>query len=89
VLAHTLTHWRFHLNEWVIDHLDRMGHMKDEEVLRRENLSVKKRTRNANEVLDKMVTTGEVDKLWRDFHLNLKSAREKEVRYCVFLLGRI
>jgi hypothetical protein len=86
VLAHTLTHWRFHLNEWVIDHLERMGHMKDDEVLRRNNLSVKRKTRNANEVLDKMVKTGEVDKLWRDFHLNLKSAREKEVCFCVALL---
>ncbi|KAJ5219463.1 uncharacterized protein N7498_001562 [Penicillium cinerascens] len=30
-LAHTLTHWRFHLNEWVVDYLDRMGHMADAE----------------------------------------------------------
>lgn len=86
MLAHTLTHWRFHLNEWVIDHLERMGHMADDEVLRRNNLSVKRRTRNANEVLDKMAKTGEVDKLWRDFHLNLKSAREKEVCSRVALL---
>ncbi|CAG8284156.1 unnamed protein product [Penicillium salamii] len=78
-LAHTLTHWRYHLNEWVIDHLERMGLMVDDEILRRNNLSVKRRTRNANDVLDMMVTTGEVEKLWRDFHLNLKSAREKEV----------
>lgn len=53
--------------------------MDDDEILRRNDLSVKRKTRNANDVLDKMTGTGEVDKLWRDFHINLKSAREKEV----------
>ncbi|KAJ5553311.1 hypothetical protein N7494_002689 [Penicillium frequentans] len=75
-LAHTLTHWRFHLNEWVVDYLDRMGQMADSEVLRRNGLSQKRKTRNAIAVLDGMVTTGEVEKLWRDFHTNLKAARE-------------
>ncbi|KAG0155049.1 putative transcription factor IIIc-like protein [Penicillium digitatum] len=77
-LAHTLTHWRYHLNEWVIDFLERTGHMDDDEILRRNDMSVKRKTRNANEVLGSMTGTGEVDKLWRDFHINLKSAREKE-----------
>ncbi|KAJ5717162.1 hypothetical protein N7488_002808 [Penicillium malachiteum] len=74
-LAHTLTHWRFHLNEWVVDYLERMGHMTDEEVLRRNNLSQKRKTRNAIKVLGSMITAGEVEKLWRDFHTNLKAAR--------------
>ncbi|KAJ5627938.1 hypothetical protein N7490_010166 [Penicillium lividum] len=78
-MAHTLIHWRFHLNEWVVDHLDRMGHMADSEVLRRNGLSQKRKTRNAIAVLDGMVTTGEVDKLYRDFHMNLKSARESQL----------
>ncbi|CAG8145480.1 unnamed protein product [Penicillium nalgiovense] len=80
-LAHTLTHWRYHLNEWVIDYLERTGHMDDDEILRRNDMSVKRKTRNANDVLDSMTGTGEVDKLWRDFHINLKSAREKESIY--------
>lgn len=56
--------------------------MDDDEILRRNDLSVKRKTRNANDVLDTMTGTGEVDKLWRDFHINLKSAREKEVCDC-------
>ncbi|OQE40796.1 hypothetical protein PENCOP_c005G06736 [Penicillium coprophilum] len=80
-LAHTLTHWRYHLNEWVIDFLDRAGHMEADDILRRNDMSVKRKTRNANEVLDSMTGSGEVDKLWRDFHINLKSAREKESIY--------
>lgn len=50
--------------------------MADSEVLRRNGLSQKRKTRNAIAVLDGMVTTGEVEKLWRDFHTNLKAARE-------------
>lgn len=83
-LAHTLTHWRYHLNEWVVDYLERMGHMSDDEVLRRNDMSQKRKTRNAVEVISQMVEAGEVDKLWRDFHLSLKSAREKTV--CCFYL---
>lgn len=73
-------HWRYQLNEWVVDHLDRMGHMKDSEVIRRSNLSQKRKTRNAIEVVTQMAQAGEIDKLWRDFHIALKSAREKTVR---------
>lgn len=78
-LAHTLTHWRYHLNEWVIDYLERMGHMDDAEVLRRNNLSQKRKSRNAIDVITDMVEAGEVDKLWRDFHTALKAARETSV----------
>ncbi|KAJ5301458.1 hypothetical protein PENANT_c009G09930 [Penicillium antarcticum] len=77
-LAHTLIHWRYHLNEWVIDYLNGSGHMHDDEILRRNNLSTKKKTRHANHVLDQMVACGIVDGLWRDFHISLRTAREKE-----------
>lgn len=53
--------------------------MADTEVLRRNNMSQKRKTRNAIEVINRMVEGGEVDKLWRDFHMSLKSAREKTV----------
>lgn len=73
-------HWRYQLNEWVVDHLDRMGQMEDSEILRRNNLSQKRKTRNAIEIIKQMVEAGEIEKLWRDFHIALKSAREKTVR---------
>jgi hypothetical protein len=56
-----------------------MGHMADDEILKRNDMSAKKKTRNANDVLDQMVAGGIVDGLWRDFHISLRSAREKEV----------
>lgn len=84
-LAHTLTHWRYHLNEWVVDYLERMGQMSDAEVLRRNDMSQKRKTRNAIDVINGMVEAGEVDKLWRDFHMSLKTARERTVCFSFML----
>ncbi|KAJ5677038.1 uncharacterized protein N7477_002671 [Penicillium maclennaniae] len=78
-LAHTLMHWRYQLNEWVVDYLDRMGQMEDSEILRRSTLSQKRKTRNAIDIIKQMVEAGEIEKLWRDFHIALKAAREKTV----------
>lgn len=76
--AHSLYHWRFNLNEWVFDYLKRMGHMDDEEVLRRNKMKQKYKTRNAIAAIEKMKETNEIDKLWRDFHTILKAAREEQ-----------
>ncbi|KAJ9297368.1 hypothetical protein DTO271G3_4661 [Paecilomyces variotii] len=75
-MAHTLVHWRFHLNEWVISYLEHQGVFSDEKIIERSHWSVKRQTKYANEVVDSMVETGEVNRLWRDFHINLKAARE-------------
>ncbi|GAD95100.1 conserved hypothetical protein [Paecilomyces variotii No. 5] len=75
-MAHTLVHWRFHLNEWVIDYLEKRGVFTDEKVVERSHWSVKRQTKYANGLVDSMVETGEVKRLWRDFHINLKAARE-------------
>lgn len=84
-MAHTLIHWRFHLNEWVTDYLDRMGYLSDEVILERNHWSQKRKGRYAAEVVAMMVETGEVKKLWRDFHINLKAARESTVCSPFFL----
>ncbi|KAF3894390.1 Transcription factor IIIc-like protein [Trichophyton interdigitale] len=83
-MAHTLIHWRYHLNEWVVGYLERMGILDGSEILQREHWSQKKRTKYANEVVDAMVEAGEVDRLWRDFNLNLKTARSSTVGYSPF-----
>ncbi|GAB1205399.1 hypothetical protein APSETT445_004073 [Aspergillus pseudonomiae] len=75
-MAHTLIHWRFHLNEWVVDHLERMGYMSDKEISRRNRWSQKKKAKRAAEAVGLMVYEGEIKKLWRDFHINLRTARE-------------
>lgn len=83
-IAHTLTHWRFHLNEWVINYLEHLGHMDDDEILKRNGMSQKRKTKNADAVVDEMVEAGEIEKFWHDFHLSLKNAREKTVCHCYF-----
>lgn len=83
-MAHTLIHWRYHLNEWVVGYLERIGILENGEILNREHWSQKKRTKYANEVVDAMVQAGEVDRLWRDFNLNLKTARASTVGYSPF-----
>lgn len=75
-MAHTLTHWRFHLNEWVTDYLAHQAYLSDDKILERSHWSQKRKTRYGAEVVAMMDQSGEVKKLWRDFHINLKAARE-------------
>ena len=88
-MAHTLIHWRFHLNEWVTGYLEFKGILDDEEILKRSRWSQGRKTKFADETLGMMIQTGEVQKLWRDFHINLKMARETTVRYAIRALHEI
>ncbi|KZF26613.1 hypothetical protein L228DRAFT_243100 [Xylona heveae TC161] len=74
--AHTLIHWRFHLNEWVVDHLEQKGYMDPEQIVQRAKWSNNKRRDHANEIVDVMEQEGEIRNLWRDFRANLEAARE-------------
>ncbi|KAL5002637.1 hypothetical protein BDV10DRAFT_105217 [Aspergillus recurvatus] len=78
-LAHTLTHWRFHLNEWVVEHLRTAGYFSDKKILKRSQYSQKKKNKHAAKAVNKMIESGEIKKLWRDFHINLRAARESTV----------
>lgn len=78
-MTHTLIHWRYHLNEWVTGYLERKGFFEDSKIVERSQWSQKKKTKYANEVVDIMDEAGEVQKLWRDFHLSLRAARESKV----------
>ncbi|RDW76587.1 uncharacterized protein DSM5745_06579 [Aspergillus mulundensis] len=78
-LAHTLTHWRFHLNEWVVEHLRTTGYFSDKKILKRSQYSQKKKNKHAAKAVNKMIESGEIKKLWRDFHINLRTARESTV----------
>ncbi|GLB06159.1 hypothetical protein AtubIFM57258_001456 [Aspergillus tubingensis] len=75
-LAHTLTHWRFHLNEWVTGYLEHQGYLSETRVVERSHWSTKKKTKYAVKAVESMIANGEVKKLWRDFHINLRTARE-------------
>ncbi|TPR02049.1 Inosine-uridine preferring nucleoside hydrolase family protein [Aspergillus niger] len=74
--AHTLTHWRFHLNEWVTGYLEHQGYLSETRIVERSHWSTKKKTKYAVKAVESMIANGEVKKLWRDFHINLRTARE-------------
>ncbi|KAL4886403.1 hypothetical protein BJY04DRAFT_213173 [Aspergillus karnatakaensis] len=78
-MAHTLTHWRVHLNEWVVEHLRIKGQFSDKKILKRSQYSQRKKNKSAAKAFNKMVEEEEVKKLWRDFHINLRNAREAAV----------
>ncbi|KAA6408641.1 MAG: triosephosphate isomerase [Lasallia pustulata] len=76
--AHALTHWRYHLNQWVLDWLNNAGHTEPAKIVEREKWSVKKRGVFANEVVDGMEENGEINALYRDFKTNLETARDSK-----------
>lgn len=75
-IAHSLLHWRFHLNEWVLDWLRSAGHTAPAKIVEREAWTTKRRREYANGVVDAMEEAGEIAALWRDFKLNLDEARD-------------
>lgn len=79
---HTLTHWRYHLNEWVIDHMSSSGYLTPALIVERDGWSTKKRRKYANSIVDAMEEEGEVKKLYRDFRREVSTAqRSNEGRY--------
>lgn len=78
--AHSLLHWKYHLNDYVLDWLTNHGHTTHHKIIERENWSIKKRTNYANDVVDDMVKTGEMKTLYKEFKENLDAARSVKVR---------
>jgi len=74
-IAHALSHWRYHLYEYVVDFLKSRGYLTDEKVVARDNRSTKKRRKEANKIVDRMEKDGEVKRLWREFRGNIDNAR--------------
>lgn len=75
-MAHPAIHWRYQLNEWVVDYLDRKGYLSDEKILERSHWSQKRKARYAVETVAMMDQMDEIKKMWRDFKLHLEAARE-------------
>ena len=79
VIGHSLLHWRWHLNDWVVDWLKNEGYTNSDKVIERENWTTKERTKYANKIVDKMETTGEIGHLHRDFKSILDEAANYKV----------
>lgn len=77
--AHALTHWRYHLNEWVVDELRRRGLFEPDAILTREPWNTKKRSVYANGIMKQLQQSGEIARLYRDFKNNLNRAGTAKV----------
>ncbi|KAI5290110.1 hypothetical protein KEM54_002431, partial [Ascosphaera aggregata] len=75
-MAHSLLHWRYELNEWVVDWLTDQDILTKKQIRRRRKWSTIRQTRYANSVVDMMVEFKEVDKLWKDFKKTVRYARD-------------
>ncbi|KAF2112888.1 hypothetical protein BDV96DRAFT_579315 [Lophiotrema nucula] len=80
-MAHTLHHWRFHLNSWVVDYLARAGHCTPQKLVERDRWSENKRRKYANRVVDDMEQVGEIRKLYRLYKEQVDFALEASNEY--------
>ena len=80
--AHALSHWRFHLYEWVVGWLETAGYNTPEKIVQRDKWNERKRRKKANKVVDDMEAQGKIKELYRDFKSELDTARNaKQGRY--------
>ena len=77
--AHAFTHWKYHLNEWVVDYLKQEDHLTADKIVERDGWSTKRKCAYAYEVVDKMEADGEVKALHRDFKNEIETAQNPQV----------
>ena len=78
-MAHTLQHWRFHLNETVLQYLQDNGYLHPEIIVRREKRSQKKREKEAIKIVDAMTDSGQLKEMYKIFKGSLDAARAEKV----------
>lgn len=82
MVAHSLHHWKYALNTWVVGQLESDGHMTAEQLTKREKMKARKRRDEALGIVDAWEAKGIVRDLWKNFKDSLESAREgKQTRW--------
>ena len=74
-MGHKLTHWKYHLNEFILAYLEEQGTLSAEAIVARDNMKHKKREKQAEAIIDSMEEVGKIEELWRDFQNDLDDAR--------------
>ncbi|KAL8933723.1 MAG: hypothetical protein Q9211_005628, partial [Gyalolechia sp. 1 TL-2023] len=74
-MAHALCHWRYHLNQTILELLRAEGHTSDQKIIERADWSVKQREKYANRVVDALEQDGRMRELYQEFKENLEAAR--------------
>ncbi|PBP18220.1 hypothetical protein BUE80_DR011089 [Diplocarpon rosae] len=74
--AHTLLHWKWHLNDWIVSNLENEGYLKPRKLAERDKMSTNKRMKLANKVVDQWAEEGKIKTLYHDFKAQIDTARE-------------
>lgn len=74
-MGHKLTHWKYNLNQSLMEYLEEQGVLSAEAIVARDKLNKKKREKEAENIVDQMQETGMVDQLWRGLQNDLEDAR--------------
>jgi hypothetical protein len=80
-MGHLLTHWKYRLNETVLEYLKEQGVTSDEQIVAREKKSKKAREKEAEAIVDTMDATGKIAELWQGHRRNLADSRLGMVDY--------
>jgi aerobic-type carbon monoxide dehydrogenase small subunit (CoxS/CutS family) len=75
-MAHILQHWRYHLNEWVVEYLIQQGYCTPEQLIERDRMNDRKRQRCAEKIVDEMEGSGKIKRLYKDYKDQIKLAQE-------------
>ena len=78
-IAHTLFHWRYQLNDFILIWLADEQHLTPRKIVEREKWSNKKKEKLANRIHDEMVAGGQISEMFRQFKASLDTAREFKV----------
>jgi len=82
--SHALNHWRYHLNEWVVNWLATSGYLAADKIVQRDRWNTSKRRKYANKIADRMEKDGTVGRLWTEFKRTIEEARSsKQGRFTV------
>ncbi|KAI0995839.1 hypothetical protein K3495_g12342 [Podosphaera aphanis] len=79
--AHSLIHWKFFLNEWVISELLQQGHLKLEEVSKRDRMSLEERNQHANLIIDAWEANGTIPSLYQNWKITRIEASRFKNKY--------
>ena len=74
-MGHKLTHWKYHLNETVLQYLTEQDVLSDQQIVARERKNKKAREKEAEAIVDTMEETGKIKELWSEFQGDLRDSR--------------
>ncbi|CAG8950204.1 hypothetical protein HYFRA_00008441 [Hymenoscyphus fraxineus] len=77
--THLLSHWRYHLYQWVIDNLEAEGELSAQKLVKREKMKPWKRQRYVENVVERWQADDKIKNLFRDYKNSVEAlAEEKE-----------